>query len=51
MNGQYYTRPNFIEQVLGETDNVQHFAATNLLMQPDRSLFVCDTYVNETPAG
>ena len=51
MIGQYHTHLKFIEQVLGKADNVQNFAAMNLLMLPGRNLFNCDTYVNETPTA
>ncbi|MFL9869284.1 NADP-dependent malic enzyme [Paraburkholderia fungorum] len=51
MIGQYHTHLKFIEQVLGKADNVQNFAAMNLLMLPGRNLFICDTYVNETPTA
>jgi len=51
MIGQYHTHLKFIEQVLDKADNVQNFAAMNLLMLPGRNLFICDTYVNETPTA
>ncbi|MGF6481067.1 NADP-dependent malic enzyme [Paraburkholderia sp. JPY419] len=51
MIGQYHTHLNFIEQVLGKADNVENFAAMNLLMLPGRNLFICDTYVNEVPTA
>ncbi|HEX3381063.1 MAG TPA: phosphate acyltransferase, partial [Paraburkholderia sp.] len=51
MIGQYHTHLNFIEQVLGKADDVQNFAAMNLLMLPGRNLFICDTYVNEVPTA
>ncbi|ADG16975.1 Malate dehydrogenase (oxaloacetate-decarboxylating) (NADP(+))., Phosphate acetyltransferase [Paraburkholderia atlantica] len=51
MIGQYHTHLNFIEQVLGKADNVDNFAAMNLLMLPGRNLFICDTYVNEVPTA
>ncbi|MGF6752634.1 NADP-dependent malic enzyme [Paraburkholderia sp. GAS42] len=51
MIGQYHTHLNFVEQVLGKAENVQNFAAMNLLMLPGRNLFICDTYVNETPTA
>ncbi len=51
MISQYHTHLKFIEQVLGKADNVQNFAAMNLLMLPGRNLFICDTYVNETPTA
>jgi malate dehydrogenase (oxaloacetate-decarboxylating)(NADP+) len=51
MIGQYHTHLKFVEQVLGKAENVQNFAAMNLLMLPGRNLFICDTYVNETPTA
>ncbi len=51
MIGQYHTHLKFIEQVLGKAENVQNFAAMNLLMLTGRNLFICDTYVNENPTA
>jgi malate dehydrogenase (oxaloacetate-decarboxylating)(NADP+) len=51
MIGQYDTHLKFIDQVLGKAPNVANFAAMNLLMLPGRNLFICDTYVNETPTA
>ncbi|TDN67882.1 NADP-dependent malic enzyme [Paraburkholderia sp. BL10I2N1] len=51
MIGQYNTHLKFIEQVLGKAKDVDNFAAMNLLMLPGRNLFICDTYVNETPTA
>ncbi|HEY3599363.1 MAG TPA: NADP-dependent malic enzyme [Paraburkholderia sp.] len=51
MIGRYHTHLQFIEQVLGKAENVQNFAAMNLLMLTGRNLFICDTYVNENPTA
>ncbi len=47
----YQSHLKFVEQVLGKAENVQNFAAMNLLMLPGRNLFICDTYVNEMPTA
>jgi malate dehydrogenase (oxaloacetate-decarboxylating)(NADP+) len=47
----YHSHLKYIDQVLGRAQNAEHFAAMNLLMLPGRNLFICDTYVNETPSA
>jgi len=39
----------FIEQVIGMRPGVRNYYAMNVLMLPKRTLFICDTYVNEDP--
>ncbi|WP_118182000.1 NADP-dependent malic enzyme [Paraburkholderia phosphatilytica] len=51
MIGQYHDHLKYIEQVLGKAQDVDNFAAMNLLMLPGRNLFICDTYVNELPTA
>ena len=51
MIDNYHSHLKFVEQVLGKAENVQNFAAMNLLMLPGRNLFICDTYVNEVPTA
>jgi malate dehydrogenase (oxaloacetate-decarboxylating)(NADP+) len=38
-----------ITQVIGKREGVNTLAAMNYLMMPGRSLFICDTHVNENP--
>ena len=47
----YHDHLKFIDQVLGRSEQAEHFAAMNLLMLPGRNLFICDTYVNELPSA
>jgi malate dehydrogenase (oxaloacetate-decarboxylating)(NADP+) len=47
----YHDHLKFVEQVLGRSEQAEHFAAMNLLMLPGRNLFICDTYVNELPSA
>jgi malate dehydrogenase (oxaloacetate-decarboxylating)(NADP+) len=39
----------FIDQVLGKRAGVRNYYAMNVLMLPKRTVFICDTYVNEDP--
>ena len=39
----------YIDQVIGKRPGVQNYYAMNLLMLPKRTVFICDTYVNEDP--
>ena len=36
-------------QVIGQRPGVLTLAAMNMLMLPDRQIFICDTYVNHNP--
>ena len=47
--GTHALHLHFIEQVIGLRPGVRHFAAMNALMLPDRTLFICDTYVTPDP--
>jgi malate dehydrogenase (oxaloacetate-decarboxylating)(NADP+) len=40
----------FIEEVIGTRPGVNGFATMNMLMLPDRQLFICDTHVNARPS-
>ena len=39
----------YIDQVIGKRPGVANYYAMNLLMLPKRTVFICDTYVNEDP--
>jgi malate dehydrogenase (oxaloacetate-decarboxylating)(NADP+) len=39
-----------IRQVIGKRQGINTLAAMNYLMLPGRSLFICDTHINETRA-
>ena len=40
-----------IEEVIGRSKDQRIFAAMNVLLLPGRSVFICDTYVNENPSA
>jgi len=41
----------FIDQTIGHRPGVNVYAAMNILMLPDRTLFICDTHVNLDPSA
>ena len=49
MTGQYSHHMGVISQVIGKRPGTSTLAAMNYLMLPGRSLFICDTHINETP--
>ncbi len=49
MTGQYTHHLGVINQIIGKRNGVNTMAAMNYLMLPGRSLFICDTHVNENP--
>ena len=49
MTGQYSHHLGVINQIIGKRHGVNTMAAMNYLMLPGRSLFICDTHVNENP--
>ena len=49
--GQFSHHLNVVSDVIGKGQGVSVFAAMNYLMLPDRSLFICDTHVNENPSA
>ncbi len=51
MVGGYHDHLKYIQQVIGYAPGAEDFAAMNLLMLPNRNLFICDTYVHECPTA
>jgi malate dehydrogenase (oxaloacetate-decarboxylating)(NADP+) len=49
--GQFSHHLGVINNVIGKRQGVNTLAAMNYLMLPGRSLFVCDTHVNENPSA
>ena len=49
MTGQYSHHLGVIREIIGKRNGVSTMAAMNYLMLPGRSLFICDTHVNENP--
>ncbi len=49
--GEHSTHLNYIANVIGLRPGVKQFAAMNLLLLDERTLFICDTYVNPDPTA
>lgn len=41
----------YVDEVIGQKPGVSTYAAMNVLMLPEQTLFVCDTHVNEDPTA
>jgi malate dehydrogenase (oxaloacetate-decarboxylating)(NADP+) len=50
VNGGFRTHLGLLSDMLGRRAGVETVAAMNMLMLPERTLFVCDTYVNPDPS-
>ncbi len=49
--GTHALHLKYIDQVIGLRQGVKNFAAMNALMLPDRTVFICDTYVTADPSA
>ena len=49
--GRYDSHLRFVDHVIGLRTGVKNFAAMNTLLLPDRTVFICDTYVNYDPTA
>ena len=49
--GEHSTHLAYIANVIGLKPGVKQFAAMNLLLLQERTLFICDTYVNPDPTA
>jgi len=49
--GTHALHLKYIDQVIGLRQGVMNFAAMNALMLPDRTVFICDTYVTADPSA
>jgi len=49
--GEYSTHLSYIAHVIGLKPGVKQLAAMNVLLLQDRTLFICDTYVNPDPTA
>jgi len=47
--GNYLEHLKYIRRVIGKRPGVRNFAAMQMLLLPDRQLFICDTHVNVDP--
>ncbi len=48
---QFSLHVDYIANVIGLRKGVNQFAAMNMLILPNRTLFICDTYVNLDPSS
>ena len=49
VSSRYDNQLKYVQDVIGLKPGATTFAAMNVLMLPDQTLFVCDTHVNENP--
>jgi malate dehydrogenase (oxaloacetate-decarboxylating)(NADP+) len=49
--GTHQVHLQYIDQVIGKRSGAKNYYAMNVLMLPERTVFVCDTYVNENPTA
>ena len=47
--GTHALHLHYIEQVIGLRPGIRHYAAMNALILPNRTVFICDTYVTPDP--
>jgi malate dehydrogenase (oxaloacetate-decarboxylating)(NADP+) len=48
---QFSVHMEYVSNVIGRRKGVNQFAAMNMLILPRRTLFICDTYVNQDPTA
>jgi len=51
MSSRYDNQLRYVDEVIGLKKGAITFAAMNVLMLPDQTLFICDTHVNENPSA
>jgi malate dehydrogenase (oxaloacetate-decarboxylating)(NADP+) len=49
--GQHQQHLEIVSNVIGLRSGARRFAAMNLLLLPSRTLFICDTYINQDPSA
>ena len=49
--GTHESHLHYIDQVIGRRPGIEHYYAMNLLLLPQRTVFICDTYVNFDPSA
>jgi malate dehydrogenase (oxaloacetate-decarboxylating)(NADP+) len=49
--GSFASHLRHVANIIGLRPGVKAFAAMNMLMLPERTLFICDTYVNPDPTA
>lgn len=48
---RYDNQLRYVDEVIGLAEGAKTYAAMNVLMLPDQTLFICDTHVNENPTA
>jgi len=48
--GTHKLHLHYVDQVIGLRPGVKNYYAMNILMVPRRTVFICDTYVNDDPS-
>jgi len=47
--GTHALHLHYVDQVIGRRPGIRHYAAMNALILPNRTVFICDTYVTADP--
>jgi malate dehydrogenase (oxaloacetate-decarboxylating)(NADP+) len=47
--GTHALHLEYVDQVIGRRPGIRHYAAMNALILPNRTIFICDTYVTPDP--
>ena len=47
--GTHALHLEYVDQVIGRRPGIRHYAAMNALILPNRTIFICDTYVTVDP--
>jgi malate dehydrogenase (oxaloacetate-decarboxylating)(NADP+) len=47
--GTHALHLEYVDQVIGRRPGIKHYAAMNALILPNRTIFICDTYVTPDP--
>ena len=47
--GTHALHLHYVDQVIGLMPGIRHYAAMNALVMPNRTVFICDTYVTPDP--
>jgi malate dehydrogenase (oxaloacetate-decarboxylating)(NADP+) len=47
--GTHALHLHYVDQVIGLAPGIRHYAAMNALLMPNRTVFICDTYVTPDP--
>ncbi len=49
--GTHEIHLKYVDQVIGRRAGARNYYAMNVLILPERTIFICDTYVNEDPTA